>query len=155
MRTSKDYSDDESQSPRDRTTLRALAALANELQMFRAAPAADRAKHLASLGLAADGIAYVNHLLEGLTHVSVNRILTPFLGDDHRICPISWQPSISKPAFYGYRDFSIEDGAPANVRVFYPSLEGSPHDAPMLAGCGHYPLILFLHGTALRKRITT
>ena len=72
MPTSKDYSEDQSQPRHDRTTLRAVAALANELQMFRAAAAADRAKHLAGLGLGADEIAYVNHVLEGLTHVSVN-----------------------------------------------------------------------------------
>lgn len=131
-------------------TLRAVSALANELPILRAAAAGDRTSYLAGLGLAPDEIAYVNHVFEGLTHVSVNRpdfgVLAPTIEGGHGTCPISWQPSISKPVFYGYRDFGTGDGAPADVRVFYPSLEGSPRDAPMLGGCGHYPLLLFLHG---------
>ncbi len=32
------------------------------------------------------------------------------------------------------------------LRIFYPSLDGAPQDAPMLTGCGRYPLVIFLHG---------
>jgi pimeloyl-ACP methyl ester carboxylesterase len=39
-----------------------------------------------------------------------------------------------------------EVGPPTPLRVFYPSLEGSVWDAGILAGCGRYPLVAFLHG---------
>jgi hypothetical protein len=32
------------------------------------------------------------------------------------------------------------------MRVYYPSLDGSPQCAPFLAGSGHFPLVIFLHG---------
>ena len=35
------------------------------------------------------------------------------------------------------------------LRIFYPSLDGSPQDAPMLTGCGRYPLVIFAHGECL------
>jgi Chlorophyllase enzyme len=31
-------------------------------------------------------------------------------------------------------------------RVFFPSLDGTPDSAPILTGCGRYPMILFAHG---------
>jgi hypothetical protein len=48
--------------------------------------------------------------------------------------------------FYGVRDYLPGDGAPVALRVFFPSLDGEVFVAPILAGCGHYPLILFAHG---------
>ena len=79
------------------------------------------------------------------------------------MCPISWQPSALAPVFYGYRDYTSQPvaelavgpggpgggvlrQAPANMRVFFPSIDGSPQYASMLAGCGRYPLIVFAHG---------
>ncbi len=61
-------------------------------------------------------------------------------------CPIGWQPSALAPVFYGYRDYTMAQGAPTRLRVFYPSVDGAPQNAPILAGCGRYPLILFAHG---------
>lgn len=61
-------------------------------------------------------------------------------------CPIDWQPHALSPVFYGWRDYGKEDGAPGPTRVFYPSLDGSPHTASFLEGCAHFPLILFAHG---------
>src|SRR5215213_9897235 len=61
-------------------------------------------------------------------------------------CPIGWQPNALEPVFYGVRDYSAADGAPANLRVFFPSLDGAVHSAPILDGCGRYPLVLFVHG---------
>lgn len=60
--------------------------------------------------------------------------------------PIGWGPSILAPVFYGYADYNPSVGAPANLRVYYPSLDGSPPCAPFLTGPGHFPLVLFLHG---------
>jgi hypothetical protein len=62
-------------------------------------------------------------------------------------CPIGWQPSALAPVFYGYREYSTADGAPLTVRVYFPSLDGSPSDAAPLLGCGRYPLVLFFHGS--------
>jgi pimeloyl-ACP methyl ester carboxylesterase len=63
-----------------------------------------------------------------------------------RCCDITWQPSVLAPVFYGIQDFSLSDGAPVALRVFYPSIEGNVFDAPFLVGCGRYPLVVFLHG---------
>jgi hypothetical protein len=62
-------------------------------------------------------------------------------------CDICWQPSVLAPVFFGIKDFGVrEEGAPVALRVFYPSIDGAPHDAPFLEECGAYPLVLFLHG---------
>jgi len=61
-------------------------------------------------------------------------------------CPIGLQPAALTPVFYGVRDYSSTNGAPLNLRVFFPSLDGSVFDAPILKGCGRYPLLLFAHG---------
>lgn len=66
--------------------------------------------------------------------------------DDDCTSPISWLPTVLAPVFYGYQEFDTSDGAPARLRVFYPSLEGVTLDAPMLTCTGRYPLVLFLHG---------
>jgi hypothetical protein len=57
-------------------------------------------------------------------------------------CPIAWQPSVLAPVFYGVR----EHAQPSPCRVFFPSLDGAPTSAPLLEGCGRYPLILLAHG---------
>jgi hypothetical protein len=59
---------------------------------------------------------------------------------------IGWGPNVLQPVFYGYADYNPSVGAPANLRVYYPSLDGSPPCAPFLGGPGHFPLVLFLHG---------
>jgi pimeloyl-ACP methyl ester carboxylesterase len=41
--------------------------------------------------------------------------------------------------FFGFRDYG-------SLRVFYPSLEETPQDAPILLSCGRYPLIMLVHG---------
>lgn len=61
-------------------------------------------------------------------------------------CPISWTPSALAPVFYGVRDYTDAHDAPGPCRVFFPSLDGAVFDAPILEGCGRYPLILFAHG---------
>jgi pimeloyl-ACP methyl ester carboxylesterase len=56
-----------------------------------------------------------------------------------------WFASILAPVFYGWHDFGPTDGAPTDLRVWYPSLDGTPQDA-RVAVAGHFPLVLFLHG---------
>ena len=67
-----------------------------------------------------------------------------------RDCPVGWQPHAFSPVFYGYRDYdhiATDPGSPpANCRVFYPSVDGSPPEAPPLEGCCKYPLIILIHG---------
>src|SRR5688572_24986566 len=60
--------------------------------------------------------------------------------------PIGWGPSLLAPVFYGCADYDATVGAPTKLRVFYPSLDGSPQCAPFLGGPGRFPLVLFLHG---------
>src|SRR4029450_10313809 len=61
-------------------------------------------------------------------------------------CPIGWQPSALTPVFHGYRTYGPADGAPAQLRVFYPSADWPDSNVLMLEGCGSYPVILFAHG---------
>ena len=61
-------------------------------------------------------------------------------------CPIGWQPSPLTPVFFGARTVGPADGAPVDMRVFFPSLDGAVETAPILEGCGRYPLIVFCHG---------
>jgi hypothetical protein len=67
-------------------------------------------------------------------------------------CPIGWQPSVFAPVFYGIRHYGVKQGAPRAVRVFFPSIDGAVRDAPILEGCGRYPLILFVHGNCDEPR---
>jgi hypothetical protein len=65
-------------------------------------------------------------------------------------CPIAWQPNALAPVFYGYRDYGVAEGSPTGVRVFFPSLDGSPDSGEILQDCGRYPIILFAHGNCDR-----
>ena len=74
--------------------------------------------------------------------------LSSTLGGCATICsaPISWSPTVLAPVFYGYEDYAPSDGVPADLRVFFPSIDGSPQIASLLTCRGSYPLVLFLHG---------
>ncbi|WP_136517568.1 alpha/beta hydrolase [Cellulomonas telluris] len=61
-------------------------------------------------------------------------------------CPIHWQPQALAPVFWGVRSVGPGDGAPVDLRIFFPSLDGAVESAPILAGCGRYPLVLLAHG---------
>lgn len=64
-------------------------------------------------------------------------------------CEIGWQPSVLTPVFYGVRDIEAtgeEASVPGACRIFFPSIDGAVFDAPLLEGCGRYPLVLFCHG---------
>lgn len=87
------------------------------------------------------------------------------LGDSIPGCPIPWKPSIFAPVFYGYRDAtaifppvvhpghaglsvataSVRIGPGHPVRVWFPSLDGSPQHAQILESCGRYPLVILAH----------
>jgi pimeloyl-ACP methyl ester carboxylesterase len=65
-------------------------------------------------------------------------------------CPIGWSPNALAPVFHGARDLDTADGAPAPLRIFFPSLmeapDGTVFDARVLEGCGRFPLVILLHG---------
>jgi pimeloyl-ACP methyl ester carboxylesterase len=81
-------------------------------------------------------------------------------------CPVSWVPSLLAPVFYGYKDYNAcanladcevnhpialsDVTLPANpntaMRVYYPTLDGSPQNAAILSGCRRFPLVIFVHG---------
>lgn len=61
-------------------------------------------------------------------------------------CPIGWQPQALAPVFYGARSLGPAEGAPVPLRIFFPSLDGAVESAPILEGCGRYPVVLFAHG---------
>lgn len=61
-------------------------------------------------------------------------------------CPITWQPQALAPVFFGARSLGPAEGAPVPLRIFFPSLDGAVETAPLLEGCGRYPLVLFCHG---------
>jgi hypothetical protein len=61
-------------------------------------------------------------------------------------CPIGWQPNALTPVFYGARTYGAAQSAPVSLRVYFPSLDGAVESAPILSGCGRYPVVLFAHG---------
>jgi hypothetical protein len=62
---------------------------------------------------------------------------------------IGWTPDVGAPVFYGHQDVTVADGAPRDLRVFYPSVDGSPAGAPLFKRClVRWPVVLFLHGQA-------
>lgn len=61
-------------------------------------------------------------------------------------CPIGWQPQPLAPVFHGARSLGPADGAPVPLRIWFPSLDGAVESAPLLEGCGRYPLVIFCHG---------
>lgn len=63
-------------------------------------------------------------------------------------CQVEWQPNVREPVFSGYQDYGTKDDAPGDLRVFYPTAAPlwSGAGAPILTGCGHYPLVAFAHG---------
>jgi pimeloyl-ACP methyl ester carboxylesterase len=71
-----------------------------------------------------------------------------------QICPdpseatdINWVPDILHPLFWGFQDLDVATGAPGPMRIYYPTYEGSPQNAPILKLCWiRYPVVLFMHG---------
>jgi hypothetical protein len=113
---------------------------------FREKPEADRAEFLRSLGLTARETASVLRAFEALAVINRPYRLPDPLRDIFK-CPIAWKPSVLTPVFYGIQEFGTDAGVPAQMRIFWPSLDGSVWaPAPLLVGCGRYPLVLFVHG---------
>jgi hypothetical protein len=56
-------------------------------------------------------------------------------------CAIDWAPSLLSPIFYGFRDYERP-----TMRVYFPSLDGSPQNAAILEMCERFPLVMLVHG---------
>lgn len=117
-----------------------------------------------------DVLRHVGRPARRLREALIHRLVPPVLHPGHEPCPIGWQPSVFTPVFYGFQDLEVflpdepvvvagaaaakahhelpphGPGKEARLRVFYPSLDGSPQDAPILAGCSPYPVVVFAHG---------
>jgi hypothetical protein len=120
-----------------------VTALWREINKLRKQPIEDRARLFAQLGVPADAQQLIAELLDRWGDINV---FEPgvFVADD--VCNLGWQPSVLAPVFYGFRDFGTAEGLSTRIRVFFPSIDGSPQNAQILTGCGRYPLVAFLHG---------
>lgn len=80
------------------------------------------------------------------------RALIDVLGD---ACPedpaesggIDWTPDVLHPVSFGSQEYTMADGAPQPMRVYYPSHETFSDTHRLLKLClDRWPLVLFLHG---------
>jgi pimeloyl-ACP methyl ester carboxylesterase len=86
-------------------------------------------------------------LLPACTPEDLERILQSCPSDPADQGGIDWTPDVGAPVFYGHQDLTPADGALRNLRVYYPTVDGSPADAPILKRClVRWPAVLFLHG---------
>lgn len=79
---------------------------------------------------------------------SLIRVLAGTCPDDPaESAGVDWTPDILHPMFWGFQDLDASIGAPGPLRIFYPTYEGTPRNAPVLKLClVRYPVVLFLHG---------
>ena len=68
----------------------------------------------------------------------VAKVLDPRAG-----CPLSWTPAPLTPVWSGFDDFGTGDGAPMNLRVWFPSLTSG---GSLLRDCGRFPLVVLVNG---------
>lgn len=78
-------------------------------------------------------------------------------------CPIPWQPHALAPVFSGYRHYApagllqsqaqmrllegvVFDPDVPTMRVWFPSLGGTPQYNEILGPCGRFPPVVFAHG---------
>lgn len=86
-------------------------------------------------------------LLPGCSESDIKKILDTCPTDAAGDGGIDWTPDIGHPLFWGFQDLGTAQGAPRNMLIYYPSLEGSPQNAPIHERClTRWPVMLFLHG---------
>jgi pimeloyl-ACP methyl ester carboxylesterase len=134
------YGDD---PDREALTPGEITALWRQIGALRKRGAAEKGPLFDQLGVDADTQRLIDELLDRLGDIG---IVEPGLVLDEAGCDLGWQPSVLAPSFYGFSDLGTADGLPGRVRVFFPSIDGSPQNASILTGCGGYPLVAFLHG---------
>lgn len=122
---------------------------------------------------------HLRHLPAPVRRLVHDRLLEdPVLSDGHEDCPIPWQPSVFAPVFHGYRDLEVflpdepvvatartaasavgaerppfdRPGTDVRLRVFFPTVDGSPQHASIQRGCHPFPLVLLAHGHCAEER---
>ena len=59
----------------------------------------------------------------------------------------TWVPDVGHPVLAGYQDVDEADGAPGDIRIYYPTLDIFPENARIVEQCDSpYPMVLLLHG---------
>jgi predicted dienelactone hydrolase len=58
-------------------------------------------------------------------------------------CPVSWTPAPLTPVWSGFDDFGPGDGAPTEIRVWFPSFSSG---GSVLRECGRFPLVVMVNG---------
>jgi Chlorophyllase len=68
--------------------------------------------------------------------------------DPNESAGVDWAPDVLHPMFWGFQELAAgQGGAPGAMRIYYPTYEGTPQDAPILKLCLlRYPVVLFMHG---------
>ena len=77
--------------------------------------------------------------------VSAARVFSDVAGvfDPGTGCPVSWTPAPLTPVWSGFDDFGPGDGAPMEIRVWFPSFTAG---GSLLQDCGRFPLIVLVNG---------
>jgi hypothetical protein len=102
----------------------------------------DRRRLLTGLGAAG-----ILALLPGCSEDDIKKILDTCPTDPAATGGIDWTPDLGHPLFWGVQDLGTAQGAPRDMLIYYPSLEGSPTNAPIHQRClTRWPVVLFLHG---------
>ena len=141
-----DRRDEGSRTEGHLAALRAIAYLSQRVERFPDRPEEEQAEFLRGLGVSASDSALVRELGRMMPErlgPELQRLCLPWPVTE---CELGWYPSVLAPVFNGMRDFDTGHGAPVKLRVFYPSTDGSVDNAPFLANCGAYPLVILLHG---------
>lgn len=98
-------------------------------------------------GVAGLGTASALTLLAGCTPEAVEAIAGTCPDDPDDPTNVDWTPDVGHPVFWGFQDLGPADGAPREMRVFYPTYEGFTDRPPILKVClNQWPVVLFLHG---------
>jgi dienelactone hydrolase len=58
-------------------------------------------------------------------------------------CPVAWTPAPLTPVWSGFDDFGPSEGAPMQIRVWFPSFTSG---GSLLRECGRFPLIVLVNG---------
>ena len=76
---------------------------------------------------------------------SAARVLSGFVKvlDPASDCPVSWTPAPLTPVWSGFDDFGPPDGAPMQIRVWFPSFTSG---GSVLRECGRFPLVVLVNG---------
>jgi len=84
-------------------------------------------------------------VLSGCTREQLEQVINSCPSDSAD--SVGWVPDVGHPVFWGFQDVGTAQGAPRDIRIYYPSLDGSPENAPITKQCiGRWPVVVFLHG---------